>query len=102
MARTALIRLAAFALVLLGTFGTAYGLGSRLPGNAESKPHTHGPAQPSPVPTGFHADGYTLVAEATQLSAASLALHITGPGGARVTEFTREQGASLHVVLIRF
>ena len=61
MARTAVVRLAAFALVLLGSFGTAYGLGRRLPGNPESKPHTHGPAKPSPVPPGFDADGYTLV-----------------------------------------
>src|SRR3954464_7685136 len=102
MARTALIRLAAFALVLLGSFGTAYGLGRRLPGNPESKPHTHGPVKPSPVPPGFHADGYTLVTEATQASAASMALHITGPDGAQVSEFTEEQGAKLHVVLIRF
>jgi hypothetical protein len=102
MARTAAIRLAAFALVLLGSFGTAYGLGRRLPGNPESKPHTHGPVKPSPVPPGFHADGYTLVSEATQASAASMALHITGPDGAQVSEFTEEQGAKLHVVLIRF
>src|SRR3954465_15834630 len=102
MARTAFIRLAAFALVLLGTFGTAYGLGRRLPGNPESKPHTHGPAKPSPVPPGFHANGYTLVTEATQPSTASLALHVTGPDGERVTQFTEEQGADLHVILIRF
>jgi len=102
MARTAVIRLAAFALVLLGSFGTAYGLGRRLPGNPESKPHTHGPVKPSRVPPGFHADGYSLVADATQPSAASMALHITGPDGARVTKFTDDQGAELHVVLIRF
>jgi len=102
MARTALVRLAAFALVLLGSFGTAYGLGRRLPGNPESKPHTHGPAKPSPVPPGFHSDGYTLVTEATQPSTASVALHIDGPDGAQVADFTEAQGAILHVVLIRF
>jgi len=102
MARSALVRLLAFVLVLFGTFGTAYGLGRRLPGNAESKPHTHGPAEPSPVPPGFHSDGYTLVTEATQPSATSMALHITGPDGAQVTRFVAEQGAAVHVVLIRF
>jgi hypothetical protein len=102
MARTAVVRLAAFALVLLGSFGTAYGLGRRLPGNPESKPHTHGPAKPSAVPPGFHADGYTLVTDATQPTAASLALHITGPDGSRVTQFTEHQGADVHVALIRF
>jgi len=102
MARSALIRLLAFVLVLFGTFGTAYGLGRRLPGNPESKPHTHGPAKPSPVPPGFHSQGYTLVTEATQPSTALLALHITGPDGARVAGFTEQQGAAVHVVLIRF
>jgi hypothetical protein len=102
MARAALVRLLAFVLVLFGTFGTAYGLGRRLPGNPESKPHTHGPAKPSPVPPGFHADGYTLVTEATQPSAASMALHITGPDGAQVARFVAHQGAAIHVVLIRF
>jgi len=102
MARTAITRLAAFVLVLFGSFGTAYAVGRRLPGSAESKPHTHGPIKPSPVPPGFHSDGYTLVTDATQPSAASLALHINGPDGQRVTQFIAEQGAEVHVVLIRF
>jgi len=102
MARTAVIRMLAFVLVLFGTFGTAYGLGRRLPGNPESKPHTHGPAKPSPVRPGFHSQGYTLVTEATQPSTASLALHITGPDGVQVASFTQQQGAAVHVVLTRF
>jgi len=102
MARAAFVRLLAFVLVLFGTFGTAYGLGRRLPGNPESKPHRHGHVKASPVPPGFHADGYTLVTEATQPSAASMALHITGPDGAQVARFVEHQGAAVHVVLIRF
>ncbi|HEY4610509.1 MAG TPA: hypothetical protein VIH06_14935, partial [Ilumatobacteraceae bacterium] len=43
-----------------------------------------------------------LFTDATQPTAASLALHITGPDGARVTQFTEHQGAGVHVVLIRF
>ena len=33
MRPTAIVRLAAFVLVIAGSFGTAYGLGRRLPGN---------------------------------------------------------------------
>jgi hypothetical protein len=35
MARAAFVRLLAFVVVLFGTFGTAYGLGRRVPGNPE-------------------------------------------------------------------
>jgi hypothetical protein len=63
MNRATFIRLGSFALVLGGSFGTAYGIGTKLPGNPESKPHTHGPAQPSLIPPGFTADGYVLVLE---------------------------------------
>ena len=101
MPRVAVIRLASFVLVIAGTFGTAYGVGRELPGNPESRPHTHGPQQPSPVPPGFSVDGYVLVTEATQPSAASMALHIKGPDGQRVTDFAEAHGSKLHVVLIR-
>jgi hypothetical protein len=47
-------------------------------------------------------DGYVLVTEATQPSARSLALHINGPDGRRVTDLVDAHGAKLHVVLIRF
>jgi hypothetical protein len=99
MTRAALVRLAAFLLVIAGSFGTAYGLGRRLPGNPESKPHTHGPVKPSLVPPGFTVDGYVLIAESNQPSASLHALHINGPDGQRVTAFTEAQGAKLHVVV---
>lgn len=57
--------------------------------------------QPSPIPPGFGVDGYVLVTDATQPSAASMALHIKGPDGQRVTDFTEVHGSKLHVVLIR-
>ena len=95
------VRLAAFVLVIAGTFGTAYGLGRRLPGNPESKPHTHGKQAASPIPPGFAVDGYVLVTEANQPSAATLALHVNGPDGERVTEYIEAHGSKLHVVLIR-
>lgn len=101
MHRAALIRLLSFVLVIAGTFGTAYGVGRKLPGNPESRPHTHGPQKPSPIPPGFAVDGYVLVTDATQPSAASMALHIKGPDGQRVTDFTEVHGSKLHVVLIR-
>jgi len=99
MTRVALVRLAAFVLVIAGSFGTAYGLGRRLPGNPESKPHTHGPVKPSLIPPGFAVDGYTLIAESNQPSASLHAFRITGPDGQRVTTYTPTQGAQLHVVV---
>jgi hypothetical protein len=101
MRHPVVVRLAAFVLVIAGTFGTAYGLGRRLPGNPESKPHTHGKQTASPIPPGFAVDGYVLVTEANQPSAATLALHVRGPDGQRVTEYTEAHGSKLHVVLIR-
>jgi len=99
--RPAALRLLAFVLVIFGSFGTAYSLGRRLPGNPESKPHTHGKALPSPIPPGFEVDGYTLVNDAGQPSASAVALHVKGSDGQRVTDYTPTQGAALHVVLIR-
>ena len=101
MRRPVVVRLAAFVLVIAGTFGTAYGLGRKLPGNPESKPHTHGKQTASPIPAGFAVDGYVLVTEANQPSTATLALHVNGPDGQRVTEYTEAHGSKLHVVLIR-
>jgi hypothetical protein len=102
MARAALIRLASFVLVIAGTFGTAYGVGRKLPGNPESKPHTHGPVKPSPVPPGFEVDGYVLVNDQSHSSTSATTFHINGPDGTRVTDFTDAQGAELHVVMTRF
>jgi hypothetical protein len=102
MARATLIRLASFVLVIAGTFGTAYGVGRRLPGNPESKPHTHGPAPVSPVPPGFEVDGYVLVNDQSQSSASTTTFHIQGPDGQRITDFTDAQGAKVHVVMTRF
>ena len=100
MTRAALVRLVAFVLVIAGSFGTAYGMGRRLPGNPESKPHTHGPVKPSLIPPGFTVDGYVLVTESNQPSASLHALHIDGPDGQRVTQFAEAQGATLHVVVV--
>lgn len=101
MQRAAAFRLAAFAFVISGTFGTAYGLGQKLPGNPESRPHTHGAAAANPVPPAFAVDGYVLVTEASQPSTAALALHVNGPDGNRVTDYIEAHGSKLHVVLIR-
>jgi hypothetical protein len=101
MGRAAITRLAAFALVIAGSFGTAYAVGQKLPGNPESKPHTHTGEAASPVAPAFASDGYVLVTDATQPTAATLALHIKGPDGQRVTAFTDNHGSRLHVVLIR-
>lgn len=102
MHRSIIVRLAAFVLVIAGSFGTSYAVGRRLPGNPESRPHTHGAPVASAVPPGFAADGYVLVTEATQPSATSLAMHINGPDGRRITDFTEAHGSKLHLVLVRF
>jgi hypothetical protein len=102
MPRVVLVRLASFLLIIVGTFGTAYGVGSNLPGNPESKPHTHGPVAPSPVPAGFEVDGYVLVNAQSQPSTSSPVFYIKDRDGRRVTDFTEAQGAPVHVVLIRF
>jgi hypothetical protein len=101
MPRPTVVRLAAFVLVIAGSFGTAYGLGRKLPGNPESKPHTHGKPAADPVPAGFAVDGYVLVTEANQPSTSALALHVNGPDGRRVIDYTEAHGSKLHVVLIR-
>ena len=101
MARSAVIRIAAFVLVIGGRFGTAYGLGRKLPGNPESQPHSHATAVADPVPPGFAVDGYVLVTDADQTSTSALALHVNGPDGQRVTEYTEAHGSKLHVVLVR-
>lgn len=101
MRHPAALRLVAFVLVIFGSFGTAYGLGRRLPGNPESKPHIHGKPAASPIPPGFTVDGYTLVNDANQPTASAVALHVRGPDGQRVTQFTESHGSTLHVVLIR-
>ena len=100
MTRAALVRLVAFALVIAGSFGTAYGLGRRLPGNPESKPHTHGPVKPSLIPPGFGVDGYVLVTESNQPAASLHALHVNGPDSQRVTAYTEAQGAKVHVAVV--
>lgn len=101
MHRPATLRLVAFVLVIFGSFGTAYAVGRRLPGNPESKPHTHGKPVASPIPPGFTVDGYTLVNDANQPTASAVALHVRGPDGHRVTQYAESHGATLHVVLIR-
>lgn len=101
MNSAAVTRLAAFVLVIAGSFGTAYGIGRKLPGNPESKPHTHGTVVADPVPPGYTVDGYVLVTDADQPSTSALTLHVTGPDGRRVTEYTEAHGSQLHVVLIR-
>jgi hypothetical protein len=101
MSRSVVARLAAFVVVIAGTFGTAYGVGRKLPANPESRSHTHGPLAEGPIPAGLTVDGYVLVTESNQQSTSELTLHINGPDGQRITNFTEAHGSKLHVVLIR-
>lgn len=100
--RTTGVRLGSFALILAGTFGTAYALGERLPGHNHSAGSTHSHSHntaTSPIAAGFEMNGYQLITES--IDAASATFHLRDPNGDAVTEFSRAHGALLHAVLIR-
>lgn len=104
-------RLGSYALVLVGLFGTAYAVGERLPG------HTHTHTHTSMVGTGM-GDG---VSSSGQVSADTLGLSQVVAGyrlvvdghtdttlafhlerdGERVTDFTEQHAAMLHLLLVR-
>jgi len=95
-------RLGSFALVLAGTFGTAYALGERLPGHDHSGGSTHDHGQGSarsPIAPAFEMAGYQLVTE--QVDASSATFHLLDPHGDAVKDFAQAHGALLHVVLVR-
>ncbi|MEY4340096.1 MAG: hypothetical protein RLZ14_1946 [Actinomycetota bacterium] len=93
-------RLGAFVLVLLGTFGTAYSLGEKLPGHSHSHNHSHGPS--SLVAPGFENNGYTLVTDGIAVDGGvrTATFHLE-KSGTRVTNFPEAHGARLHTVLVR-
>jgi hypothetical protein len=98
------VRLGSFALVLAGTFGTAYAIGEKLPGHNHSTPsasHDHSSAgdDASPMLPGFEMNGYELVTEHVHHGEATF--HLRAPGGGRVTEYAEAHGALLHVVVVR-
>lgn len=123
MRSRAVTRLAAFGLVLAGTFGSAYALGERLPGHShgETDDHTH---DDGTVPGGDHGDhgnddghgddhgsmpvapvvrtstdlGYTLVVDAPH--GGTVHFHLERAGTV-ITDYTETHGAMVHVVLVR-
>ncbi len=99
--RTASVRLGSFALVLAGTFGTAYAIGERLPGHNHSVTagHHHAHGTTSPVAPGFEMNGFQLITETIDGDGATF--HLRDPNGDAVTEFAHSHGAFLHAVLIR-
>jgi hypothetical protein len=95
-------RLAAFLLVLFGTFGTAYAVGEKLPGhNHAGHSHTHGPA--TLVAPGFENNGYRVVTDSVETTGTTrvATFHLEMTDGMRVTELPEQHGARLHVVLVR-
>jgi hypothetical protein len=97
-------RLGAFALVLAGSFGTAYAVGEKLPGHSHAggvgHSHTHSHSGSSaPVPPGFASGDYQLVTEHARSGGATF--HLQHTDGTRVTDFTEAHGALLHVIVIR-
>ena len=95
-------RLGAFLLVLLGTFGTAYAIGEKLPGHDHSgHNHTHGPTDL--VPPGFENNGYRVVTDGIETNGTTrvATFHLEMTDGMRVTNLPESHGARLHVVLVR-
>lgn len=96
-------RLGAFFLVLLGTFGTAYAVGEKLPGHDHGGPsHSHGPG--SLVPPGFQSGDHQLVTDSiaqTDDGGRLVTFHMEMTDGMRVTGFTEAHGALLHTIVVR-
>jgi hypothetical protein len=83
-------RLGSFLLVLLGTFGTAYAVGEKLPGHT----HSHGPAR---LALASPTDGaYRLVTDDLGTATFHLEHH-----GMPVTSFDLVHGALLHTIIVR-
>jgi len=95
-------RLGAFALLSLGTFGTAYAVGEKLPGHSHAggAGHTHsGMDMSSPVTPGSKNGGYELVTEGISTGVATF--HLNDSRGKPVTDFTEAHGALLHTIIVR-
>jgi hypothetical protein len=93
-------RIGAFAMVLLGTYGTAYALGERLPGHSHSGTHSgHVHAAPSLAPPAFESNGYRLVTDGVVGDTATF--HLESADGTTVTSFDVAHGALLHTIVIR-
>jgi hypothetical protein len=94
-------RLAAFLLVLLGTFGTAYAVGEKLPGHSHGHTHTHNTTL---VPPGFSSGKYQLITGQLTIAAdGSRTVHfrLETLAGKPVTTFDLVHGALLHLAVVR-
>jgi hypothetical protein len=90
-------RLGSFLLVLLGTFGTAYAVGEKMPGHT----HTHGPARV--VLASTTDGGYTLVVDdlgGADKGAGTATFHLEHKGSP-VTSFSMVHAALLHTIIAR-
>ncbi len=96
------VRLGSFALVLAGTFGSAYAIGERLPGHnhsADSMNHQSHGAAVAPTEAAFEMNGYQLVTE--QIATNGATFHLLDTNGDTVTNFAKSHGAFLHTILVR-
>lgn len=99
-------RLAAFLVVLLGVFGTAYAVGERAPGHSHggaghSHSHSH---SASLVPPGFESGDYQLVTDSVKGADGQprlLTFHLQHKDGRRVTEFQLNHEKLIHAILVR-
>jgi len=95
-------RLAAFLLVLVGTFGTAYAVGERLPGHSHGgHTHTH---NTSLVPPGFSSGNFQLVTGKLTIApdgTRTIGFRLETLAGKPVTKFDVVHAALLHVAIVR-
>lgn len=93
-------RLAAFGLVLAGSFGTAYAVGEAMPGHSHTGTHSHGATLTTPVLPAAEYAGYRLVDD-SPAGGGDLRYHLVGPDGKVVTRYTATHGAPIHIVVVR-
>ena len=86
-------RLGAFALVLTGTFATAYAVGENAPGHSHSSgSHAHAPSGP------IDSSEYELMAHPM---GDSVSFHLISPEGSVVDQFELDHTVRLHAIVVR-
>ncbi|MEZ5271590.1 MAG: hypothetical protein R2694_04670 [Ilumatobacteraceae bacterium] len=99
-------RLGAFAMVLAGTFGTAYTVGEKLPGHSHTAgTHNHSLSLAGPLVPGYTYADYVLridqMTPPTATAPGSVTFHLEAPDNTTVTAWTLVHEADLHAMVLR-
>ena len=95
-------RLGAFAMVLAGTFGTAYTVGEKLPGHSHTAgTHNHSLSLAGPLVPGYTYADYVLridqMTPPTATAPGSVTFHLEAPDNTTVTAWTLVHEATMAV-----